>query len=105
MRVGAQAEIVPPGVSIDWNAPFETRVYMPDGTTAEFVGKSNAEIRDIWNKALHKALFKEWALSIAITIFVPLAFSYLLQSLYRALLYVVFGSTVDQDQTHSGEPA
>ena len=104
MPVGAQAVTAPSGVSINGSIPLKAKVYMPDGTTAEFVGKSDAEITASWNKALHKALFKACTLSIAIAIFVTLSFSYLLQSLYRALLYVVFGSNIDRDQTHSGEP-
>jgi hypothetical protein len=59
---------------------------MPDGTTGEFVGKSEAEITAVWNKALHKAVRNARLLSIGIVIAVTLAFSYLLQSLYRTLL-------------------
>jgi hypothetical protein len=65
------------------------QVYMPDGTSADFVPcKSDAEVRRIWNTALLKAR----TLSIAIAIGITLAFSYLLQSLYRVLLYVVYGT-------------
>jgi hypothetical protein len=105
LPVGAQVSMAPSAVSIDWSAPIKATVYMPDGTAGEFVGKSDAEIKAIWNKALQKAARKAWLLSIAIAIVATLAFSYLLQSLYRALLYVVFGSTKDRDLTHNGDPA
>ena len=103
--VGAQAVIAPPGVSINPNAPLKAKVNMPDGTTGEFVGKSDAEITVAWNKALHKAVRTQWLLSIGIVIALTLVFSYLLQSLYRALLYVVYGSTKDRDLTHGSESA
>jgi hypothetical protein len=102
MPVGSQAVIAPPGVSINWSAPLKAKVYMPDGTTGEFVGKSDAEITVAFNKALHKAVRNAWLLSIGIVIAVTLAISYLLQSLYRALLYVVYGSTKDRDLTRLG---
>jgi len=75
--------------------PPKQRVSMPDGNTVEFSGKamkSEAEIRRIWNIALLKA----WLLSIAIAIGITLAVSYLFQSLYRALLYVVYGSAKNE---------
>jgi hypothetical protein len=105
MPVGSQALIAPTGVSIDWSAPITAKVDMPDGTTGEFVHKSDAEITVAWKKALNKALSKAWLLTIGIVTAVALAFSYLFQSLYRALLYVIYGSNNGQDITHSGGPA
>jgi len=79
---------------ITWDA---AEVVMPDGITAEFESTQAAEIA--WGKALRKALLKQWTLSTAIAIVITLAVSYLLQSLYRALLYVVYGSVGDRDST------
>jgi hypothetical protein len=105
LPVGTQVLMSAPEVPIDYSAPLKAKVDMPDGTTGEFVGKSEAEITAVWNKALHKAVRNARLLSIGIVIAVTLAFSYLLQSLYRTLLYVVYGSAKDRDLTHSGEPA
>lgn len=103
MPVGSQVAIAPAQAPIDGSVPLKAKVEMPDGTTGEFVGKSDAEITVAWNKALHKAVHKAWLLSFGIAIAVILAFSYLFQSLYRALLYVIYGSNKDRDPTHSGE--
>lgn len=104
--VGAQTLEAPLNQSFDGSEPVRQRFYMPDGTTREFVpGKSDAEVSRIFNDALHLASLKQWTLSIAIAIFVTLAVSYLLQSLYRVLLYVIYGSAGNRELTDSGEPA
>jgi hypothetical protein len=90
---------------INPNVPLKAKVNMPDGTLGEFVGKSEAEITVAWNKALHKAVFTAWLLSFAIAIAMTLASSYLFQSLYRTLLYVVYGSTNDRGPRHGSESA
>jgi hypothetical protein len=56
------------------------------------VGKSPEEIAAEWDAALHTQNFRGWWLSPMVAILVTLAMSYLLQSLYRTLLYVVYGS-------------
>ena len=103
--VGTQVIIEPPGMPINPNVPLKAKVNMPDGTLGEFVGKSEAEITVAWNKALHKAVFTAWLLSFAIAIAMTLASSYLFQSLYRTLLYVVYGSTNDRGPRHGSESA
>ena len=77
----------PAGRGIIWDA---AEVVMPDGTTADFESAKAAE--RTWNKALHAAKLKEWTLSTTVAIVLTLSFSYLLMSLYRTLLYVVYGS-------------
>jgi hypothetical protein len=77
--------------------PIHYRVLMPDGKTKEFVGKSIEEIKAEWdaaaeNAALHRLNVRRGLLSPLVAVLVTLAVSYLLQSLYRVLLYVVYGS-------------
>ena len=67
-------------------------VYMPDGELKEFVGKTPEQLRAAWDAAAHMHSVKRWLLSPLVAILVTLAMSYLLQSLYRVLLYVVYGS-------------
>jgi hypothetical protein len=72
--------------------PVHVEVQMPDGKTKEFVGKSPEEVRAACNAELHELKVRQWLLSPVVAILVMLAMSYLLQSLYRVLLYVVYGS-------------
>ena len=82
---------------LDWNklTPIHALVEMPNGKDQEFVGKSRKEIETEWSNARHKAICKQWLSSIGIAMLTTLALSYLLQSLYRALLYIVYGSNKD----------
>lgn len=72
--------------------PIHTVVDMPDGSRGDFVGKSREDIEATWNRALHKTIAKQWILSTGIAIVVLALFSYLLQLLYRALLFVIYGT-------------
>jgi hypothetical protein len=72
--------------------PVHVFIHMPDGDVKEFVGKTEEEIRATWDAALHKLNVRRWLSIPAVTILVTLAMSYLLQLLYRVLLYVVYGS-------------
>lgn len=76
------------------SAPIHAAVNMPDGNTKEFVRKSPKEITTEWNKALRKARLNQEMLSLGVAIGVIVIFNYLLQGAYRALLYVIFGNTV-----------
>lgn len=71
---------------------IHAEVDMPSGEAREFVGKSPKEIKAEWDKALRKARLNQILMSLGVAVVVALVFSYLLQSLYRALLYVIYGA-------------
>ena len=71
---------------------IHAEVDMPSGEAREFVGKSPKEIKAEWDKTLRKARLNQVLLSLGVAVVAALVFSYLLQSLYRALLYVSYGS-------------
>jgi hypothetical protein len=83
-----------PSVGLDFSRaiPIHEELEMPDGKSREFVGKSPEEIKATWYAELHRLSVRGWLLSPVVAILVTLAVSYLMQSLYRALLYVVYGS-------------
>lgn len=80
--------------------PIHASVKMPNGEYMEFVGKSQNNISTEWDKAMHKAEVKQWVLSIVISLATLLFVSYLLQTLYRALIFVVCGPA--QKETPAG---
>lgn len=84
---------IPADVSIDWSRPLKETVEMPDGITREFVGKSDTEITAIFNQVLHRTVAKQWVMSFVIAFAALISFSYLIQGLYRLLIYVIYGST------------
>jgi hypothetical protein len=88
---------VSPPVHLDFSKaiPIHASVEMPNAGFQEFVGKSPREIKADWNKKLHKAVIEQWFLGIGVPIVLTLFFSYLFQSLYRALLFVIYGSKTD----------
>jgi hypothetical protein len=71
---------------------IHAEVDMPSGEAREFVGKSPKEIKAEWDKALRKARLNQILMSLGVAVVVALVFSYLLQALYRALLYVIYGA-------------
>jgi hypothetical protein len=95
---GAKVDLGPAGADDQWVAirvgesPVHVEIVMPDGELKDFVGKSPKEIKTAWVAAAHRQNVRRWLLSPVVAILVTLAMSYLLQSLYRILLYVVYGS-------------
>jgi hypothetical protein len=86
-----EATAVRLGTSVD-TFPLHVFIHMPDGEVREFVGKTEEEIRATWDADLHKLNVRRWLFIPVVTTLVTLAVSYLLQLLYRVLLYVVYGS-------------
>jgi hypothetical protein len=72
--------------------PIHASVIMPNGVYSEFVGKSRNDVTAEWNKAMRQAVLKQWTLSIVSSLGALLLLSYLLQTLYRALIFVIYGS-------------
>lgn len=81
-----------PVLDMGKSIPIDASVEMPNGHYKQFVGTSRRDIEAEWNRALHKAIIKQWLFGICIPILFTLAFNYLLQSSYRALLYVIYGA-------------
>ncbi len=66
---------------------------MPDGKTASFPATTSDDaIKLEWKHKLKLAEVQAALLGLGIAILVTLAFSYLLQAGYRALLYVIYGA-------------
>jgi hypothetical protein len=68
-------------------------IQMPNGTTATYPGtKPDEAIKADWQRQLKTATHKALILGFVVAVLVTLAFSYLLQASYRALLYVIYGA-------------
>jgi len=71
-------------------------VEMPNGKTATFPATiSDAAIKVEWKRQLQIAETKAALFGLGIAFPATLAFSYLLQGVYRALLYVIYGAKAD----------
>lgn len=90
--VGARVMTVPEGVIPDYRKALKATIEMPDVSSRDFYGVADQKISAEWHKALHRVIFKQWVVSVGAAGLLTLALSYLLQSLYRALLYVIYGS-------------
>jgi hypothetical protein len=71
--------------------PIHASVIMPNGTYSEFVGRSRNDISAEWKKEMQQAVIKQWAFSIVLSLVALLVISYLLQTFYRALVFVIYG--------------
>lgn len=68
-------------------------IEMPDGTTVTYPGTTSDEIiNGEWRKKHNIATTKAALLGFGIAVLVTLMLSYLLQSMYRAALYVIYGA-------------
>ncbi|WP_158788601.1 hypothetical protein [Granulicella sp. L46] len=68
-------------------------VEMPDGATATYPRTaSDKKIEADWQHKMNIATTKALMVGFFIAVIVTLAFSYLLQATYRALLYVIYGA-------------
>lgn len=86
---------VAPSVALDMSTltPLDKTVEMPDGSTSRFAGTMpDGTIQVQWNHAKSRRRFTAvlWAILLSIT--TALFINYLFQTLYRLLLYVIFGN-------------
>jgi hypothetical protein len=72
--------------------PVHALVEMPNRESKEFVGKSRSDILIEWNRSMPNAVIGQWVSSIVCSLAAVLFTSYLLQALYRTLLFVIYGS-------------
>ena len=72
---------------------IQKTIEMPDGKITTYPGTTSDEaIKADWQHKLSTATHKALILGFMIAVLVTLAFSYLLQASYRALLYVIYGA-------------
>lgn len=74
--------------------PSNKIIQMPDGSTSFFsTTATDDSIKKEWNDAETKQIWKAAGFMALFSVMVTLFISYLVQSAYRALLYVIFGNT------------
>jgi hypothetical protein len=72
---------------------IQKTIEMPGGKIATYPGTTSDEaIKAEWKHKFNAATTKAALLGLVIAVLVTMAFSYLLQASYRALLYVIYGA-------------
>ena len=89
-----------PALDFKKEASIRASVEMPNGASKEYVGKSKKDIDADWTLALRKAMVRAWSFGFLAALTLTILLSYLLQILYRSLLYVIYGR-VSQASTSS----